>query len=65
VLRIDGMIKWALESYRVPYMPIEPALMQERVRIVEFVMRHMPGVPAVQPAVVETGAPRIVSLLPR
>ena len=62
VLRIDGMIKWALESNKVPYLPIESALMQERVRAVEFVVNRMGGLPAVQPAHEAVG-PRVVSLV--
>lgn len=38
VLRIDGMIKFLLESHRIPYLPIESVSMQERVRAVEFVL---------------------------
>lgn len=64
VLRIDGMIKWALESYRVPYLPIESSLMQERVRAIEFVLRRLPGLSAVQPVAQESSAPRVVSLIP-
>ena len=63
VLRIDGMIKWALEQYRVPYLPMECALMQERVRTVEFVLKRL-GLAAVQPTPVESAAPRVVTLVP-
>jgi predicted ATPase len=38
VLRIDGMVKLLLEQYRVRYMPVESVSMQERVRILEFVI---------------------------
>jgi hypothetical protein len=64
VLRIDGMIKWALEQYRVPYLPIECALMQERVRSVEFVLNRLGGLSAVQPSHAEQVAPRVVTLVP-
>ena len=62
VLRIDGMIKWALESNRVPYLPIESSLMQERVRAVEFVIKRMGGLPAVQSERENVGQ-RIVSIV--
>jgi hypothetical protein len=38
VLRIDGMVKLLLEQYRISYMPITTPSMQERVRLVEFVL---------------------------
>lgn len=38
VTRIDGMVKFLLEQHRVSYLPIHTASMQERVRIVEFVL---------------------------
>lgn len=38
VLRIDGMIKFMLERYRVRYLPIDTPSMQERVRVIEFVL---------------------------
>lgn len=38
VMRIDGMVKLLLEQYKVAYMPIETPSMQERVRMVEFVL---------------------------
>lgn len=41
VVRIDGMVKLLLEMNRIPYLPIEGSSMQERVRVVEFVLnRH-------------------------
>ena len=48
VLRIDGMVKWALEQYRIPYLPIDTPLMQERVRTVEFVLTRVAGLAKVQ-----------------
>lgn len=38
VMRIDGMVKLLLEQYRISYMPITTHNMQERVRLVEFVL---------------------------
>lgn len=38
VMRIDGMVKLLLEQYRISYMPITTPSMQERVRLVEFVL---------------------------
>jgi predicted ATPase len=38
VLRIDGMIKLLLEQHRISYLPVESVSMQERVRVVEFVL---------------------------
>lgn len=38
VVRIDGMVKFMLEQYGLPYLPIESVSMQERVRAVEFVL---------------------------
>ncbi len=44
VVRIDGMVKLLLEMNRIPYLPIEGCSMQERVRVVEFVLdRHFGG----------------------
>ncbi len=43
VLRIDGMIKLMLEQHRIPYLPIDAASMQERVRCVEFTFQRLPG----------------------
>jgi nicotinamide riboside kinase len=37
-VRIDGMVKFMLEQHRVSYMPIHTPSMQERVRVVEFVL---------------------------
>ena len=38
VLRIDGMVKLLLEQHRIRYLPVESVSMQERVRILEFVI---------------------------
>jgi hypothetical protein len=38
VVRIDGMVKFMLEQFRVPYLPIESVSMQERIRVVDFVL---------------------------
>ncbi len=38
VLRIDGMVQLLLEQHRIRYMPVESVSMQERVRILEFVI---------------------------
>src|SRR5262249_29585823 len=38
VLRIDGMVKLMLEQHRISYLPLESVSMQERVRILEFVI---------------------------
>jgi predicted ATPase len=38
VLRIDGMVKLLLEQHRIVYMPVESVSMQERVRMLEFVL---------------------------
>lgn len=38
VLRIDGMIKFMLELFGVPYIPLESLSMQERVRLIERVV---------------------------
>jgi hypothetical protein len=63
VLRIDGMIKWALEQYRIPYLPLESELMQERVRAVEFVLQRIAGLSTVAPADEAAVAPRVVTLV--
>jgi hypothetical protein len=64
VIRIDGMIKLMLEQYRVPYLPIDTASMQERVRSVEFVLARV-GATQVQPAHNEAIAPKVVTLVGR
>ncbi len=61
VLRIDGMIKLMLEQYRIPYLPIESASMQERARAVDFVLKRTAGLSQVAPA--EAVGPKVVSLL--
>lgn len=38
VIRIDGMVKFMLEQFRIKYLPIPTPNMQERVKIVEFVL---------------------------
>lgn len=38
VLRIDGMVKLLLEQNRIRYLPVESVSMQERVRMLEFVL---------------------------
>ena len=38
VVRIDGMIKLMLEQHRIRYLPIDTPNMQERVRVVQFVL---------------------------
>jgi nicotinamide riboside kinase len=43
VVRIDGMVKLLLEQFRISYLPIDTASMQERVRAVDFVLSHMAG----------------------
>lgn len=40
IIRIDAMIKFVLEQYEVPYIPIDTASMQERVRTVQFIMKR-------------------------
>jgi hypothetical protein len=48
VLRIDGMIKLMLEQHRIPYLPLDSASMQERVRAVEFTLQRIPGLTRAQ-----------------
>lgn len=38
VIRIDGMVKLFLEQFKIRYLPIQTANMQERVKVVEFVL---------------------------
>lgn len=38
VMRIDGMVKLMLEQHRMRYLPIDTPSMQERVRIMDFVL---------------------------
>lgn len=38
VVRIDGMVKFMLEMFSVPYIPVESLSMQERVRLLERVL---------------------------
>lgn len=44
VVRIDGMVKFLLEMFDVPYLPVESLSMQERVRMVERTLT-LAGVP--------------------
>ncbi len=62
VLRIDGMIKLMLEQSRIPYLPIESGLMQERARAVDFVLKRTAGLQIVSPTN-ETTAPKVVTLM--
>ena len=62
VIRIDGMIKLFLEQFRVPYLPIDTASMQERVRTIEFVLDRM-GLQQVASPSVYDGAPKVVTLV--
>jgi nicotinamide riboside kinase len=63
VLRIDGMIKLMLEQYRIPYLPIDTASMQERVRAVEFILARTPGLArATAPSSTDAAAPKVVTL---
>ncbi len=48
VLRIDGMVKFMLEFFEVPYIPVESLSMQERTRLVDRVL-ELGGVERVQP----------------
>ena len=48
VLRIDGMVKFMLEFFEVPYIPVESLSMQERTRLVDRVL-ELGGVDRVQP----------------
>jgi len=38
VIKIDGMIKFMLEKYQTKYLPISESNMQERVRIIQFIL---------------------------
>jgi len=62
VLRIDGMVKLMLEQHRIKYLPIESVSMQERVRVVEFVLSRcgieQPKRSIASPARTENGAAR-------
>jgi nicotinamide riboside kinase len=48
VLRIDGMVKFMLEFFEVPYIPVESLSMQERTRLIDRVL-ELGGVERVQP----------------
>jgi nicotinamide riboside kinase len=41
VVRIDGMIKMLLEIFGVSYLPIETGSMQERAKIIDFVVSKL------------------------
>lgn len=41
VVRIDGMIKFMLEFWAIPYLPIASASMQERARAIDAVLRRV------------------------
>jgi hypothetical protein len=62
VLRIDGMIKLMLEQYRIPYLPLDTASMQERVRAVEFTLQRVPGLQKAALPSYDIGAPKVVTL---
>lgn len=47
VLRIDGMVKFMLEMFAVPYIPVASLAMQERIRCVEQVLAAAGMRPAV------------------
>ena len=64
VIRIDGMIKLMLEQFRIPYLPVDTASMQERVRTVEFVLARS-GATQVATPPMESSAPRVVTLVAR
>lgn len=65
VVRIDGMIKFMLEQYRIPYLPIDTASMQDRVRAVEFVLGRMGSLAQVPNPATSDVAPKVVSLVGR
>ena len=48
VVRIDGMVKFLLEQFDIPYIPVATLSMQERVRLVERVL-ELAGMPRVAP----------------
>ena len=48
VLRIDGMVKFMLEFFEIPYIPVESLSMQERTRLIDRVL-ELGGVERVQP----------------
>lgn len=64
VQRIDGMVKLLLEQYRISYLPIDTASMQERVRVVDFVLSRTAGLAAQQNLPLPTAyTQRIVTLV--
>ena len=48
VLRIDGMVKFMLEFFEVPYIPVDSLSMQERIRLIDRVL-ELGGVERIQP----------------
>ena len=61
VVRIDGMVKFMLEMFAIPYVPLESLSMQERVRTVERVLT----LAGVEPAVTLAPAARPSRPTPR
>jgi nicotinamide riboside kinase len=59
VLRIDGAVKTLLEILEIPYIPITPANMQERLRLVQGCVEPRLELRALEEA---AAAPRIVPL---
>ncbi|MDP6839797.1 MAG: ATP-binding protein [Planctomycetota bacterium] len=47
VVRIDGMVKFMLEMFSIPYIPVESLSMQERTRLLERVL----GLAGLEPSV--------------
>ena len=62
VVRIDGMVKLLLEQYRISYLPIDTSSMQERVRVVEFVLNRTAGM-AQQALPLQNLPTRVVTLV--
>jgi nicotinamide riboside kinase len=54
VLRIDGAVKALLEILDLPYVPITPASMQERIRLVEAVVAPHARLEEIEDAVAAT-----------
>ena len=48
VLRIDGMVKFMLEFFEVPYIPVQSLSMQERTRLIDRVL-ELSGIERIQP----------------
>jgi hypothetical protein len=64
VIRIDGMVKLLLEQFRVSYLPIDSANMQERVRAIEFVLHRM-GARKADALPRDVAQPRLVTMAGR